>query len=513
MIIQCEACQTRFRLAEEKLKPGGVKVRCSRCGKIFAVPGPSKPPAAPPKPAQPPSEPRPETAKKASNAPAESGGTDRTAAETGGDEFDFDEFNMESFDEEPTAETPAPSAAGFADIGDELPDLDLPDDFSFDDEPGQKTDSTFDTSADQAESGSGDDLLADFSPDDLLDETERLDAPVPVDMPEMDDIFSSDNQQGHWDASAIEPGEPHIGGDLGKTYEMGDDLSSLPEVDFPDPGEIDQIDLDAEESPGIDLDAAPSLELGIDDAKTAVDDTPPADDFVFEEEPAAEPPPTEPVPTRPTAETTADPPARKRTSAATPRTGRAQPGLNRRRKKKKSRALPLFLLFLLVLAGAYAYLADRQGTWDPVILAGHLQQMIDKRPPEDPTAHIELRNLKGFFVTNQSAGQIFAISGEAVNRYRTTRSAMVVKGIIYDRKGKPVVQQKAFCGNPLDEAALRTLPYSKIEESMNNQFGDSLSNLDVAPGKAVPFTIVFRNLPGEVAEFTVVVVDSRPGTQ
>ncbi|MDH3999593.1 MAG: zinc-ribbon domain-containing protein, partial [Desulfuromonadales bacterium] len=46
MIVQCEACQTRFRLADEKIKPGGTKVRCSKCKQIFKV----TPPAPEPEP-------------------------------------------------------------------------------------------------------------------------------------------------------------------------------------------------------------------------------------------------------------------------------------------------------------------------------------------------------------------------------------------------------------------------------------------------------------------------------
>ena len=37
MIVQCEACQTRFRLADEKVKVGGIKVRCSKCKEVFTV--------------------------------------------------------------------------------------------------------------------------------------------------------------------------------------------------------------------------------------------------------------------------------------------------------------------------------------------------------------------------------------------------------------------------------------------------------------------------------------------
>ena len=37
MIITCEQCQARFRMADEKLKPGGTKVRCSKCRHVFTV--------------------------------------------------------------------------------------------------------------------------------------------------------------------------------------------------------------------------------------------------------------------------------------------------------------------------------------------------------------------------------------------------------------------------------------------------------------------------------------------
>lgn len=35
MIIQCEACKTKFRVGDGKVKPPGIKVRCSKCGEVF----------------------------------------------------------------------------------------------------------------------------------------------------------------------------------------------------------------------------------------------------------------------------------------------------------------------------------------------------------------------------------------------------------------------------------------------------------------------------------------------
>lgn len=37
MVIVCQSCSRRFNLDETRLKPGGSKVRCSKCGAIFTV--------------------------------------------------------------------------------------------------------------------------------------------------------------------------------------------------------------------------------------------------------------------------------------------------------------------------------------------------------------------------------------------------------------------------------------------------------------------------------------------
>jgi predicted Zn finger-like uncharacterized protein len=37
MIVTCPSCRTRFRLATEKVGPDGARIRCSRCGAVFAA--------------------------------------------------------------------------------------------------------------------------------------------------------------------------------------------------------------------------------------------------------------------------------------------------------------------------------------------------------------------------------------------------------------------------------------------------------------------------------------------
>lgn len=75
------------------------------------------------------------------------------------------------------------------------------------------------------------------------------------------------------------------------------------------------------------------------------------------------------------------------------------------------------------------------------------------------------------------------------------------------------MQKVAYCGNSLSDEQIASLPMAKIEAAMNNQFGDSLSNLGVQPGNRIPFVIVLARIPGEATDFTVEVTGSTVATQ
>lgn len=47
MIVQCEKCRTKFRIADERVSPKGVKVRCSRCAHVFVARREDEPEAGP----------------------------------------------------------------------------------------------------------------------------------------------------------------------------------------------------------------------------------------------------------------------------------------------------------------------------------------------------------------------------------------------------------------------------------------------------------------------------------
>ncbi len=53
MIVQCENCGTKFNIEDSKIKPEGIKLRCSKCKHVFSVESPSPSPQPPPPPPAP----------------------------------------------------------------------------------------------------------------------------------------------------------------------------------------------------------------------------------------------------------------------------------------------------------------------------------------------------------------------------------------------------------------------------------------------------------------------------
>jgi len=121
----------------------------------------------------------------------------------------------------------------------------------------------------------------------------------------------------------------------------------------------------------------------------------------------------------------------------------------------------------------------------------------------------EIRSLDGAYLLNREAGELFAITGEVANTSGRAMTALRVKGTVYDGAGQVLAQRTVYCGNTLSREQLAGLPFAELEKAMGRQFGDALANLDVAPGKTIPFAVVFKGVPGGGARFGAVVVDGQ----
>ncbi len=178
------------------------------------------------------------------------------------------------------------------------------------------------------------------------------------------------------------------------------------------------------------------------------------------------------------------------------------------RRKQSYRGWVWLLVWLFLLAGGgYVYHTRQQLTayWQKLLVDW---QLI----PVPPAGGKELKpvNLTGYVLTNEREGRLFIIQGQVLNEGAEPRAAIAVRGRVYNAEGVNLAQQKAFCGNPMGKEQLRVWPLMRMTERMQNQFGEMLANLNLEPHRAIPFTLVFKDLPGEVAEFDVIVEASEP---
>lgn len=580
MIITCEECQARFRLADEKLKAGGTKVRCSKCRHVFTVMPPEPEPAeatvdfgafnmepvteeepAPAVPAPPLESAAPAVAPATAGGdldldfsglaqstgpgsgnselaeefffadtatPAEAppgaeipppasagafGELDLGGGEAPG-ELDFDATFVET-DESPAA-APAAGPAEFA-FNEELSTslgVEVPADgaaFSFENTPEVPGSMKFQLEEEPAAPASGDfafgvepstPVAKEFNfttgpaagPSEFGFETEsKGESPVFVEelggtnKTESFDFGTEDS----FESSAFAE-EPALGDEGAATWEQPG-KSAGPSFDFDEPN----FQTNTDEQPARSRD---DTSMGFGEIDFAGEGGGATENFGagpdFSRATLARSVETQPPPPSRLA------PGRARSEAALP--APAMP-----RKSPLSRVMLLLVLLLLALcggAGYFYFMGDGQKFVESLLL---------KVKGEESAAPVEQRiGLKiagSSYVDNRSTGQLLVIQGSATNNFTGARSSITVKGLLLDVHGKSLQQQTVFCGNYLSEDRLRTMNYAQIEEAMNNQFGDSLANMNVKPGVELRFTIVFRNVPKEMANINVEVVDSKPG--
>jgi hypothetical protein len=169
--------------------------------------------------------------------------------------------------------------------------------------------------------------------------------------------------------------------------------------------------------------------------------------------------------------------------------------------------IALVLLFV-ALAGGGAYLGFTKSGQD--LLRGLVPRMESLWLPSTgkPGPQFDIRNLIGYYEPNTRAGNLFVIKGQVANMGRTRKSGIRVRAALLDSKDQPLAEKTSYAGTILSGETLRTATGEKIEESLSNRFGEKLVNMDVAPGKSVPFMVVFINAPEGISAYRLEAKDS-----
>lgn len=183
------------------------------------------------------------------------------------------------------------------------------------------------------------------------------------------------------------------------------------------------------------------------------------------------------------------------------------------KKSKKILVRVVVTLLGLYFAIAVFFVDNKQVAAPDLALISSINSDTKSLETVQQSGRLGLIELSGSFLFNTQEGNLFVIRGEAVNEFIGLRSSVLIRGTIYDDNGAVLQSQSAYAGNPLPDSSLKKLGFQEIRNLMNKELGENLANLNIAPGKGIPFAIVFNKVPKNIKEFSVEVLESKPGSK
>ncbi|GAB4438650.1 MAG: hypothetical protein OHK0040_10150 [bacterium] len=114
-----------------------------------------------------------------------------------------------------------------------------------------------------------------------------------------------------------------------------------------------------------------------------------------------------------------------------------------------------------------------------------------------------LTAVKSEFFESKTLDKVFVVKGSVVNGYRVPKSFIKIKATIKSKDNKVLATKIVFAGNIFSESEIKELTYPEIEKGLNNKMGKSMMNVDIPPGKSLPFMVVFDKVPQEAANIEV----------
>ena len=493
MIIPCENCNVRFNLDENLIKESGSKVRCSKCQHIFVaykpasaeeeglVPDVAEESAEQPDvwAEQPPSsgeaeeseEQDPEVAEELSDEPLD---FDLFESEQDQDEEGFSLEDLGFGDDTPGGETAEATKEGPAEEGIVLQEEITAQDLGFQEEQAaaEVTEPTEQAASEEEveqEAASPDVSLAEKPlPEEAPPSTEQV----------VDEELEAEEDISLEDLSLEE--EPVADAALQATEESGEEDISLEDLSLEEPSAEEEFP-EALAAGEQEEEEREEIEVALPEAVpvASLEETEEVDER--EEEPVPIPPP-----------------------------------IAQQEPRSRSRiSMPFMVLLVLVLVGGGAYAAYTvlESLDIKIPFLESLKGVATSEGTDPGNMHASLLEglISGEFVDNKSAGRLFVIKGKLRNDYREARNFVRVKGILYLKDGKVAQDRIVYCGNVLSDTDLQVLDKETINQKLGNRFGADKSNFRVPSGKVLPFMVVFSDIPQQVGEFSVEVVDSVAG--
>ncbi|MEE8319468.1 MAG: zinc-ribbon domain-containing protein [bacterium] len=473
MIVQCDSCNSRYRIAEDKVLPQGIKVRCAKCKEVFVVkpldespqidkpqpPAPEKKPEDEPAPSEPPppveTPPEIPPAGKLPHAAPEQEPEDEPAPSEPPPEPQAKEPSSQpplpppgAKGTAPPAETTVPPEKETAPIGPEEALSSL---------IGTPSKEDFQPTTPDFTSGMEDKEPEPPAPDTPDPATEvKTDAPAgePPPLPEEEPVSPALPDPGT--SPDFEDVLPPLSQDIGSGQPAA--AEGTPDPESLEWGNI-ALETESAQTPDqTDIDISPPEPAALDD----LEEQPPHID-----------------------ETVA--------SYTKPVTGKIpKPDIRAKPPKKERKGLRLLLLLVLLLAAGYYNYPK-------------IRNLLPSKSTA-PQGDLAVENVQVSTLKRGDGVLLAAVRGNVRNKYLSNKGMIQVEAIFKGKGGKELARAAAYCGNLFSDNELASRDLSSIRTALENEFGQSLSNSSIAPESSVPFLIVMEDPPLDSKEVTVKVL-------
>lgn len=170
-------------------------------------------------------------------------------------------------------------------------------------------------------------------------------------------------------------------------------------------------------------------------------------------------------------------------------------------RKPSSRRLLLLLIPLLLIAGSIA-------------LWLYVPWPFKPKPVQKSTGieQLHLVETRGYFVENQTAGQLFVIQGRVRNEFPKPRRWIHLRAKIYTSDGETARQLDFYAGNILSSQQLQSMTLDKLVTFVQSQPATKNQAQVIGPRQEVSFTVPFGDLPEltRLSDYSVEILASQP---
>lgn len=117
-----------------------------------------------------------------------------------------------------------------------------------------------------------------------------------------------------------------------------------------------------------------------------------------------------------------------------------------------------------------------------------------------------VKDLTGY---EEKVGEVplYMIEGKVENQSQKAKKFVRVKVVLFDQNRLKVAEKETSCGRTILRGELKSLPPHFFSGEMVIE-PNTEKEMIVAPGKTIPFVVVFRDLPPQAKEFKVEIVEA-----